>query len=240
MKKLMGIIICGGLLYGHHAMEYIEMESYSTALKGEKVFHLHYDYFVEEKNNPDFDHWEFTPGISYGIIDYIMFDAHTHFSKFNKGFTKNNEEISPFIEALATSIQFRIPKFTFLDFGFVLSYEIPFKRAREYIDGKEVFEGKIIVSKDFGEHSNLCFNFNFVKDGDEFLKEWAFGIKNPLSSDPHGIAGGIEILGDYEGSLFFLPGIYFPIENSILKTGIGFGNNKSTNLRANLTLMYRF
>ncbi|MEO0246268.1 MAG: hypothetical protein ABIM82_07985 [candidate division WOR-3 bacterium] len=241
MKKVAGIIIGGVIiLSAHHAMEYIEMESYSTAPKNQKVFHLHYDYFVEEKDNPDFDHWELTPGISYGITDYIMFDAHTHFAKFGKGHTINNIELSPFIEAAAFSLQLRAKKFTFVDFAFVLSYETPFKRSREYLDGKEVFEGKIILSKDFGVHSNICFNLNFIKDGDEFLKEWAFGIKNPLSSDPHGIAGGIEILGDYEGSLFFLPGIYIPIENSIIKTGIGFGNSKSTNLRANLTLMYRF
>ena len=29
-------------LYSHHAMEYIEMDSYSTAKSGELVFHLHY------------------------------------------------------------------------------------------------------------------------------------------------------------------------------------------------------
>lgn len=240
MKK-MGIICMGFfLLYAHHAMEYIEMESYQTLVKNEKTFHLHYDYYVEDKNNPDLDHWELTPGISYGITDHIMCDVHIHFSKFGKGHTLNGVELSPFIEAAAFSLQTRIKRFTFIDFAFVLNYELPFKRSREYLNGKEVYGGKIILSKDFGVHSNICLNLNFVKDGDEFLKEWAIGTKHPLSDDPHGIAGGIEILGDYEGALFFLPGIYFPIENSIIKAGIGFGNSKSTNLRANLTLMYRF
>lgn len=243
MKKVVGLVAWSFLfLYAHHAKEYIEIDSYFTAMKGEKVFHLHYDYYVEDKDNPDFDHWEFTPGLSYGITNYFMFDVHTHFAKFGKGFIvdENVTELSPFMEAVAFSLQARIKKFFPLDFAIVLGYELPFERSKKYLDGQEVYEGKLIVSRDFGVHSNVCLNLTFAKDGDEFVKEWAFGIKTPLSSDPHGIAGGIEILGDYEGSLFFLPGIYFPIETAIIKTGIGFGNSKATSLRANLTLMYRF
>jgi len=242
MKKLFYVLIAG-TLFAHHAMEYIEMESYSTAFKGEKIFHLHYDYYVEDSDNPIFDHWELTPGISYGITNYVMFDVHTHFARFGRGFIvdQNVTELSPFIEALAMALQVRFKKFMPLDIAFVFGYEIPFERSKKYLDGKEVYEGKIILSRDFGEHSNVTMNFTFSKDGEEFIKEWAFGIKTPLSSDPDGIAGGIEILGDYEGALFFLPGLYMPIEeNIIFKAGIGAGNSKSTSLRANVTLMYRF
>lgn len=240
LKATTTIIIMGNILYSHHAMEYIELESYSTAPRNQKEFYLHYDYYVEDEDDPSLDHWELTPGLSYGITDYIMFDAHTHFSKFGKGHTINQIELSPFMEAAAFSLQFRVKRFTFIDFAFILNYELPYKRSKEYLEGKEVYEGKIVLSRDFGVHSNICVNLNFSKEGEEFIKEWGFGIKNPLSSDPHGISGGIEIIGDYEGSLFFLPGVYFPIENSIIKAGIGFGNKKATNLRANITLMYAF
>ncbi len=60
-------------LLSHHAMEFIELESYNTASKGEVVFHLHFDYMVDDKNNPDLDHWEYTPGFSYGITNRLMF-----------------------------------------------------------------------------------------------------------------------------------------------------------------------
>jgi len=242
MKKLFYVLITG-ILLAHHAKEYIEVESYSTSFKGGKIFHFHYDYYVEDSEHPIFDHWELTPGMSYGITNYLMFDIHTHFAKFGRGFIVDQsvEELSPFIEALAMALQLRLKRFMPLDIAFVFAYEIPFERSKRYLGGKEVYEGKMILSRDFGEHSNITMNFVFAKDGEEFIKEWAFGIKTPFSSDLHGIAGGIEILGDYEGALFFLPGLFIPIEeNVIFKAGIGAGNSKSTSLRANVTFMYSF
>ena len=58
-------------------MEFIDFDSYMTAPKGEKLFHLHFDYFVSEKNNPDAAHWEITPCPSYGLTDHILFDTHS-------------------------------------------------------------------------------------------------------------------------------------------------------------------
>ena len=78
------LILISTTLFSHHAMEFIEMESYNTPFKGEFVFHLHFDYMVENNMNPNLDHWEFTPGISFGISDRLMFDAHTHFANFEK------------------------------------------------------------------------------------------------------------------------------------------------------------
>ncbi|MEN3044616.1 MAG: hypothetical protein ABDH37_05305 [Candidatus Hydrothermales bacterium] len=238
--KIKVFLLVAITMYAHHSKEYIALESYSTCAKNEKIFHLIYDYYVENKDNPDFDHWELTPGFSYGITDHIMFGAHTHFAKFGKAFTLNESELSPLIEAANFAIQIRLKSLGFLNLAFLFSYEIPSDRSRKYLDGKEVIEGKIILSKNFLTHSNISVNFSFAKEGNEFIKEWALGIKNPLSADPHGIAGGIEILGDYNNAFFLLPAIYFPIERSIIKTGIGFGNQKTTYLRANISLMYIF
>ncbi|MEN3045904.1 MAG: hypothetical protein ABDH49_02820 [Candidatus Hydrothermales bacterium] len=239
MKKL--ILLLGALtIYAHHSKEYIAVESYNTCAKNEKIFHLIYDYYVENRDSSDYDHWELTPGLSYGITDHIMFGVHTHFAKFGKAYVKDRAELSPMIEAANFSLQIRFKSFGLLNLALLFSYEVPFYRSRLYLDSKEVFEGEIILSKNFLTHSNISVNFSFAREGDELIREWALGIKNPLSADPHGIAGGIEILGDYEGALFFLPALYFPIERSIIKTGIGFGNKNTTHLRANVSLMYIF
>ncbi len=71
-----------GPLQAHHAMEFIELESYNTAPQGAFVFHLHYDYLVDDRDQPKLDHWELTPGLSYGITNRLMVDIHSHFAKF--------------------------------------------------------------------------------------------------------------------------------------------------------------
>jgi hypothetical protein len=256
MKKIVLVIfIClfGQLfncsIFAHHAMEYIEMESYSTALQGQKVFHLHFDYFVPNKDDSKENHWEFTPGISYGITDRLMFDFHTHFAKFGPAhivdpvLSQDPVGPPPFMEAGAISFQYRLTEYNQLpvDLGLVFTYEFPYKRSKDLLDGKEVYEFTIIGSKDFGLHSNVCLNLKFGKDGDEEIKEWGLGVKTPLIGNPDGPAAGVEFLGDYEGAFQILPGVYIPlIENVTFKTGLGFGNKKSDNLRCNATLMYRF
>ena len=40
-------LLTAGSASAHHAMEYIEMESYTTARQGELVFHLHYDHMAD-------------------------------------------------------------------------------------------------------------------------------------------------------------------------------------------------
>lgn len=114
-----------GTALAHHAMEYIEMESYTTARRGESVLHLHYDYMVD--------------------------DAH-----------------------------------------------------------------------------------------------WAIGAKTPVSSDPHGIAAGIEVMGSFDepaDNWSVLPGVYMPLgaPNITLKSGLEFGEaDGADTTRANVTLLYRF
>jgi len=244
------------LLFAHHAMEYIEMESYNLARKGDFVLHIHYDYFVEDRDDPGSDHYEFTPGLSYGVTDYLMFDVHTHLSKFGIEHVVPQRRAlyepggpSPFFEAAAFSLQAKLPSFFPVDVGLALSYEVPFRRSVDLLDGKKVFEGTLILSRDLGEHRNLCANLKFGKDGDEAVKEWALGAKTPLTEDPHGIAAGIEVFGpfekeegvDYAKRLFILVGSYFPLgsQNVQMKTGLGF-NPGFERLRVNATLLYLF
>lgn len=240
-----------GQVSAHHAMEYIEMESYSTARRGEFIFHLHYDYMVEDRNDPSTDHWEFTPGLSWGIRDRLMVDVHTHFAKFGKGLLIPDEQAgyepagpSPFMEALALALQYRLTESMPLDIAVAAVYEIPFERSEELLDGQQVVEGILILGRDFGEHRNVCLNLTFGKDGEEDVKGWALGAKTPLSEDPHGIAAGVEIIGsfdDFEESWSVLPGVYFPVgdDNLVFKSGLEFGKGMES-MRLDATLMIRF
>lgn len=262
MKRIIrgfGVLLvtcCVSTAFAHHAMEYIEMESYSTAKRGEKVFHLHYDYMVDDSDNTDLDHWEFTPGLSYGITDRLMADIHTHFAKFGIGhivedrmaeFEPNGP--SPFMEAVALTLQYRLTQGWPVDVALAGTWEIPFSRAEELLGSEDhVYIGTLILSREFGEHGNMCANFTYEVEDDEDEWSWALGVKNPISADPHGIAAGVELMGDFEGNRWsVLPGVYAPISETItLKTGIELGQEKDEDdrwadtLRANVTMMYRF
>ena len=229
-------------------MEYIKMESYRTALKGEFVFHLHYDYMVEDKSIPGLDHWEMTPGLSYGITDRLMLDIHTHFAKFGfehilpdhkKSFTPLGP--SPFMEAIAFSLQYRFIESSIIDIAFVGSYELPLSRSKLLLGGEQVFEGRLVLSKDFGAHNNICINLACGKDGHESYQEWALGFRTPLSQNPHGIAAGIEFLGDFDDNLSVVTGIYIPLAtaSTVLKIGLQFSNGIGAD-NFNTTLMHRF
>jgi hypothetical protein len=231
----------------HHALEYIEMESSSTAAKGWFVFHLHLDYMVDDKDNPRLDHWEYTPGLAYGITDRLMIDVHTHFAKFGVDHVVDSKKSQfepygppPFMEAVAFALQYQITKDFPVDISAAAVYELPFSRSKKLLDGKRVIKGILIMSKTFSNHANMTANLTFGKDGDETIKEWALGAKVPISRDPNGISAGVELLGDFEGNLSVLGGIYFPLDPAgriMLKTGIEIGKNS---MRGNGTLMYLF
>jgi len=235
----------------HHALEYIEMESYTMPRKGEFLFHLHYDYYVPDEGNNYLDHWELTPGFAGGIFNWLMFDVHTHFAKFGSAHIVPEHQgefdqaigMPPFFEAVATSLQFRLtkPQQLPIDAGLVFTYEYPFERSQEYLDGKEVYEATLILYRELGEHRNICANLSYGLDGGEEFWEWAIGFKTPLSPDPHGINAGVEVIGDFDGGVSVLPGIYFPLAPQInFKFGFQFGNEKWEKTRANLTIMYSF
>jgi hypothetical protein len=251
-----GVMLLASSAWAHHAMEYIEMESYNTAGQGEYVFHVHFDYMVDDADNPQADHWEFTPGLSYGLTPKLMLDVHTHFAKFGEEHIVEEEKAnyetigsSPFMEAVAGSLQYRLTEDWLIDIAIAGTIEIPFSRAKQLLGSEDnVYVGTLILSKDLGEHGNLCVNITYEEEGDEDSTSWAIGAKHPISADTHGIAAGIEVMGDFDGDVWsVLPGIYAPLgdEGIILKTGLEFGQEKTAagtvdTIRASTALMYRF
>jgi len=239
------------LTLAHHSKEYIQLEGYSTAKNGQRVFYTHYDYFVPDHNNQKLDHYEITLGMSYGITGRLMMDCHTHFAKFGPDHIvrppHRNDPLgpSPFLEAAAFTLQYRItePKQLPVDIAGSVLYEYAFPRSEKLLDGTSVVEATVIVSKDlWWKHSNICLNLNFGRDGDENIKSYGLGFKSPISEDANGTAAGIELFADFEGGFSVLPGIYIPLDDTItLKTGLGFGNEKSgEELRYHISLMMRF
>lgn len=251
MFLILFVFIFSGVASAHHAMEYIETESYSTALRGEYIFHAHYDYFVENKQNPQSDHWEFTPGISRGLTNNLMLDVHTHFAKFGNDLILPTQRSSysptgpsPFLEAVAFTLQYRFPENSLINVAVIGNYEYPFERSQTLLDGQHVQEIGFIASKSFSGHQNICLNLKVGRDGNETVSMYALAAKTPLSADIHGIAGGVELLGsfqDFQNSWSVLPGIYMPLgtPNTIFKTGLEFGRNMDY-MRVNATLMVRF
>jgi hypothetical protein len=258
MKRMVWSVVGSGLVacsaMAHHAMEYIEMESYSTAMRGERVLHLHYDYMVDDKDNPDLDHWEFTPGLSYGITARLMADVHTHFAGFGNDHIVEAEQQnfepngpSPFMEALAASLQYRVVEDWLVDVAIVGMVEVPFSRAEKLLGSEDnVYGAMLIVGRTFGEHSNITLNLGYEEEGDENDTTFALGIKTPISSDSHGIAAGVEFMGSFDetsDNWSILPGVYMPLggANTTVKTGLAFGESDGADtLRANVTMMYRF
>ncbi len=254
------LVVAVGLLLplalrAHHALEYIEMESYFTPRRGGALFHVHYDYYVEDADNPDADHWEFTPGFSYGLTDCLMFDVHTHFAKFGREHVveARREEYgesgpSPFLEAVAFSLQYRLPDQWPIQAGLAGKLEVPFRRARRLLGSEDhVFGGTLILNREFGSHGAVTLNVNYENEGGEEDWSWALGVRSPLSMDPHGIAGGVEISGDFEGNSWaVLPGVYLPIrEGTVFKTGLQLGRQRAEEewvgtLRLHTSLMYSF
>lgn len=254
LKKVILILVTVLMLQGfslaHHSREYIELEGYSTAKQGQSVIYTHYDYFVPDYSTPKTDHYELTPGFSYGITNRFMIDMHTHFAKFGSDHIvageNNFDPIGPppFLEAIALTGQYRITEAKQLpvDIAGSLLYEYPLVRSKKLLDGQSVTEATLIISRDFGEHSNVCLNLNGGKDGDEWTKSYGLGIKTPIGSGPSGPAAGIEIFGDFEGGFRVMPGTYLALEDNVtLKLGLGLGNEKSEEqLRYHMSLMIRF
>ncbi|HMP90150.1 MAG TPA: hypothetical protein PJ991_08105, partial [Kiritimatiellia bacterium] len=232
------------------------IETYNTAMAGEKIIYFHYDYFVEDKNNSALDHWEITPGIAYGITDKLMIDAHTHYAKFRDGSVADDRQgsygedgPSPFFEALAISVLYRITDDGPWHAAASAVAEFPFSRSKEVLGSEDnVYGGAFIFGRNFGQHSMVVANIGYEKEGDEDEWFWALGIKAPLGADPHGIAGGIEVLGDFDGTRWsVLPGVYAPLGESIqLKVGFEIGQQKDDNdswvgtTRFSTAVMYRF
>ena len=219
---VLAVLALAGQAAAHHAMEYIELESYTTARQGEFVFHLHYDQMVDDADAPGLDHWELTPGFSYGIRDRLMVDIHTHFAKFGVGHVVEDrvtdfEHIgpSPFMEAVAASLQYRATEGQVIDVGVVGTIEVPFGRAEDVLGSEDlVFAGLVVLGKDFDGHRNITANLGYEVEGDESDFHWGLAAKTPISPETHGIAAGIELMGSFEDpgdNWSILPGVYMPL-----------------------------
>ncbi len=237
-----------GSLQAHHAMEFIALESYNTAPRGSFVFHLHHDYIIDDQEQPNLDHWELTPGLSYGITDRLMADVHGHLAKFGSGHLVSDAESqygilgpSPFMEAIAFALQYQITHNTPLEIGVTIGYEEPFSRSVELLAGQRVFTAALIANKAFDGHRSLLVNLYSELEGDEVGYGWGLGFRSPLTPDTHGVAAGIEVLGDLNGEYSILPGIYFPLgmQDIVFKTGLEFAPGQGV-IRSNITLMYCF
>ena len=253
LKKLVitGIILSvSGSLFAHHALEYIDLESYSTTPQGGYVFYSRYDYFVPDQDNPKMDHWEFTPGFSYGITNRLMCDTHFHLAKFGSDHIiageDNNDPLgpAPFIEAIAPSVHYQFTKANDwpVDLAGTFTYEYPLHRSRKLMAAENGYEGTLIISKEIGKDTNLCLNLSRGREGNENSKNWGIGIKTPLSQNPRSPEVGLEFFNDYEGGRRLIGGIFLPLqENIIFKVGLGFGNEASEEeSRLNFTMMYIF
>lgn len=253
MFRLLALLALGLIArpaHAHHALEYIDTESYSTSRAGEGLFHLHFDLMSEDKNDPTQDHWELTPGVAYGITDRLMFDAHVHYASFENGLIVEERQAefepngpSPFLEAAAFTLQYRLTQGGPVNVAVAGTYELPMDRAEDLLGSEEVYEATLILAREFGTHGNVTLNLTTGWEGDEDYQEYSVGVRNALTDDPHGVAAGLEILGDFddiEDSWSVLPGVYFPLsEQTMLKTGLEIGNGQDYT-RANVTIMHRF
>lgn len=255
MKKTVVTLLASALLpmtgaVAHHALEFIELESYSTSRKGEWLFHLHYDYMSEDKDDPRQDHWELTPGLAYGITDRLMFDVHGHYAKFENGLVVEERQAefepngpSPFFEAMAFTMQYRLTEGAPVDVAVSGTFELPMERAKDLLGSEEVYAAGLIFTRSFGVHGNITLNLGSEWEDGEDTQHWGIGIRESLTGQAHGTAAGIEVLGDFEDaedSWSVLPGIYIPLnEQTILKTGFEVGKDADYT-RANITLMHRF
>lgn len=240
------------IAFGHHAMDYIEMESYSTPKQWEFLVHLHYDFMSDQRLNPDYDHWELTPGFSVGLHDRLMFDIHTHFAQFSQMNLDPSKQASytngtsPFIEAIAASLQFRITDYKQLpiDIAATISVEVPMPDAMNLLGSEFGYGASLIFGWNWGLHNNITVNLTYEGEGlHSHSFGWAVGTKFVLSlDDAHAPCIGLEVMGDFAGAVALMPGFYLSINSSTtLKTGLLIGLNGYDNaLRYNITLMRKW
>ncbi len=242
----LSILMCT-TLSAHHALDFISLESYTTPQSGEMLFYLHYDHMTENDGNPLEDHWEITPGLSRGLTDDLMIDGHFHYAKFGTEHLTDQQKpnystdtTAAFVEALAVSLQYQLVDLAIFKVGLGFTYEQPMNRAKVLLGSEEGYEGTLILHRDLSRHSTIVANISLASEDGEEEFSWGVGGKKPISSDEHGIAGGLEISGSDSGDFSVMPAIHMPFgeEGTILKTGMEFGNRD--NYRYNLSLMSSF
>ncbi len=252
MKQILVILfLLATDLFAHGALEFIDLQTYEIGNAGSTQLYFQYDYISDDSNDPKSDHWEFTPGVSYSIINKLQIDIHTHFAKFESNhlvapYRTDYEHTgsSPFMEAVAAVVQYQITSELPVNFAIALMTEVPFKRAKQLLGSdKNLYGAMLIAGYDFGKHSNLTFNLVYENEGEDDTTTWGLGCKTPLGQDDHGVNAGLEIISDFDFDTWsILPGIYIPISEGIMaKSGIAFGQEEAAQtLRASVSFMYSF
>lgn len=266
-KSFAAAMFMAGAVYlpqagAHHALEYIDTSSYTITERGQAITYLMYDHQSGDQNNPGLERWEFTPGISYGVTDWLMVDAHTHYAKFGRVYLDDDyvddlpdgvrERVdingaAPMLEAAALGAQVAIPRFNdFVDVGLAVGVEIPFSQAKKALGADKLgYEFELILHREIAEHVMVTANIINVMedegDGYEHTQEWRLGFRMPISPNPDGIAAGLELEGSFEESAYnIMPGIYAPItNNAIAKMGLQV-NKDFEAARFHASLMYLF
>ncbi len=236
----------------HHALEFVETESTTTLERGQKLFYLRYDIMAPDRDDASQDRWEITPGLALGLTDRLLFDAHLHYARFGAGHIVEGavEEMGPqgpppFFEAVALTLAYRFtPENAPVQMAVAASVELPFRRAVDLLDAEEVYGGTLILSREFGHHANLSLNLTVEHEGGDTEFGYALGFRRAIGADPHGIAAGIELLGDFEDiadSWRLTPGVYLPLDagRTLLKAGFGIGRNAEST-RATVMLVHVF
>lgn len=268
-KSLAAAVLAAGIFYlpqagAHHALEYIDTTSYTLAQKGQGIAYLIYDHTTQDPNDPGSNKWEFTPGISYGVTDWFMFDAHMHYAQF--GFNEldpdyvasldpevqdrmRNEGSAPMLEAAALNFQFALPKFTDLfNVGFATTIEIPFNQAKKVLGAEGLgYEFELILQRELWEHAMITANIlSALEEEDGSLEDagqaWRLAFRMPISPNSEGIAAGIEFEGSFQESAWtVMPGIYAPITSSaIAKMGFQIHGKEFEAARFHASMMYLF
>ncbi len=268
-KSLVVAVLAAGVVYlpqaqAHHALEYIDTTSFTLAEKGQGITYLLYDHTTQDPNDPGSNKWEFTPGISYGVTDWFMFDAHMHYAQF--GYNELSEDYidsitdsellarlesqgsAPMLEAAALNFQFALPKVTDLfNIGFATTVEIPFNQAKKLLGAEGLgYEFELVLQRELWEHAMVTANLIHAMeevDGDmEGEQAWRLAFRTPISPNPEGIAAGIEFEGSFEESAWtVMPGIYAPItNNAIAKMGFQIHGKEFEAARFHASLMYLF
>ncbi len=233
MKKYIALYIMFTCLYVflHHAKEYLVLEAYTTPRKGQFYYFTGFNFFNEKKNQDQFNHYEITPLLTYGITDRFMGSFHFHISQFNPNEENNLSKPSIFLEAFTFGVQYRLtePTEKYFDLAWSISYEYPNNDSRKKIEGKDLFTNTFIISKELTGDMNITFNFSYHQEifyGGESKFSYGAGFKFPPFKKLDFLEMGVEITGDLSENpnIHIIPGIYIsPTQNSLFKIGPGFG-----------------
>lgn len=225
------VIMMGSLMFAHHAKEYMILEAYTTPKKGQFYYFTSFNFYKEKKGTDEFNHYEITPILTYGITDRLMGNFHFHISQFNPN--AENALLKPkiFLEAYTVGLQYRLTESgeKFFDFAYSIDFEYPSSDSRKWIDGEDLLTNTLIISKELPNDMNITFNLSYEQEiflGGEGSLGWGAGFKIPPSSKISFMEVGMEVTGKFKKSpeIHIVPGIYInPKENMIIKIGPGFG-----------------